>query len=556
MVTVILSWIYILVICVLIGLGTLLRFENRTFSLSGCTITGLVVITVYVEFASIFMKIGGCAHIILLLAALLSAYINRKELGQLWNRYKPVICSWEGFFYACFILLTAFYTSRGEFHTDTNIYHAAAIRIYEEYGLIKGLGNLQLHYAYNSSYLAFAAIFSLKWLLGHSLHTTTGFLETLMCLYAFRGLKDYKQHKNHITDMMRAGILLYMVINITRSMSPATDYASMYFALYIITAWCENLFEKRSSVTVYSLLSVASVFAATLKFSSCLLILLALYPAFSMIRAKKWREITRWIVCGCVVLCPFLVRNFFISGWLLYPFDKIDIFQTAWKIPKEYLIQDSNQIKVWGRCLYDVDKVNLPVRQWLPVWWTHQVGYEKMFLGAVMLALLLQALILLDKILKRQKLQPPLIILHAAIWGNIAVWFFMSPFIRYGLAFLIAVIMIALGEYLSREKKKLYSIITGSLVFCILVLVSHYGDQYIIDIAVFTKYSLKDPYYILQKDYEESQMDSVEINGNLVYFSTEDEINSYHVFPGTCYKFMLERSTLIGNRIEDGFCAK
>lgn len=556
MLSVILSWIYILLICLLIGLGTLRLFGNRNFSLNGCIITGIIVTTVYAEFASIFMKIGGCAHIILLLAALMSGYMNRKELKQLVKSYCPIICSWEGFFYTCFILLTAFYASRGEFHTDTNIYHAAAIRIFEEYGLVKGIGNLQLHYAYNSSYLAFAAIFSLKWLLGYSLHTTTGFLETFMCLYAFRGLKEFKRHKNHITDMMRVGILLYSLINITRSMSPATDYATMYFALYIITAWCENLFERQSSVTVYSLLSVAAVFTATLKFSSCLLILLAVYPAFYLIREKQWRRIILWTFCGCIILAPFLIRNYFISGWLLYPFDKIDIFHTIWKIPKEYLMQDANQIKVWGRCLYDVDQAGLPVKQWLPVWWAHQVGYEKIFLGAVVVGLLLQIVILLDKILKGQKFQPPLIILHIAIWGNIAVWFFMSPFIRYGLAFLIAVIMIALGEYLSREKRKLYGIITGSLAFCIFVFVSHYADQYIIDIGVFTKCSLNEPYYISQKDYDNSSMESLEINGNLVYFSSEGEINSYHVYPGTCYKHMLERTTLIGDRIEDGFRAK
>lgn len=556
MVSVILSWIYILLICVLIGLGTLHLTGHKTFSLSGCTIAGIIVITVYTEFTSIFMKTGGFIHMLLLLAALICGYINRKDVRLLWHRYHPMICSWEGFFYICFVLLTAFFASRGEFHTDTNIYHAAAIRIYEEYGLVKGIGNLQLHYAYNSSYLAFAAIFSLKWLLCHSLHTTTGFLETCMCLYAFRGLKEFKRHENHTTDMMRIGILLYALINITRSMSPATDYASMYFALYIITTWCENMFEKRSSITVYSLLSVAAVFTATLKFSSCLLIILALYPLFSLIRRKKWREIALWTFCGCLVLCPFLIRNYFISGWLLYPFNGIDIFETIWKIPKEYLIHDANQIKVWGRCLYDVSKVNLPVREWLPVWWNHQVGYEKMFLAAVILSLLLQIVIVFDKMIKGEKMQPSFIILHAAIWGNIAVWFFMSPFIRYGLAFLIAVIMIALGEYLSRKKEKLFGIIMGALTFCILVLTSHYADQYIIDIAVFTKYSLTDPYYVLQKDYNDCRMSVMEINGKPIYFSTEEEINSYYVFPGTCYKHMLERSTLIGNSIEEGFCAK
>lgn len=556
MLSVILSWIYIFLICALTGIGTLRLFERRAFSLSGYLIGGIITITVYAEFCSIFMKIGCCAHLILLAAALLSGYINRNTIRQLWAEYSPVIYSWEGFFYGCFIVLAAFFASRGEFHTDTNIYHAAAIRIYEEYGLVKGIGNLQLHYAYNSSYLAFASIFSLKWLLGVSLHTTTGFLEALMCLYAFRGLKNFRRRENHITDMLRIGILLYALINVTRSMSPATDYASMYFALYIITAWCENLFEGHSDIKVYSLLSVAAAFAVTLKFSSCMLVILALYPAYVLIKEKNWREIAVCFFCGCLVICPFLVRNYFISGWLLYPFDGIDIFRVPWKIPKEYLLHDANQIKVWGRCLYDVDKINLSFREWLPVWWEHQVGYEKMLLMAVVLALFLECIMLFGKLMERQRPRPPLIILYLTLWANIAVWFFTSPFIRYGLAFLIAVIMIAVGEYLSIEKYGLYSIVTGSLVFCIVVLATHYGDQYIIDIGVYAKHNLKEPYYVLQKDYDAGKMESCEINGNQIYFSTEGEINSYHVFPGTCYKTMLDRSTLLGDRIEDGFCAK
>ncbi|MBD5462907.1 MAG: hypothetical protein HDR24_07595 [Lachnospiraceae bacterium] len=556
MLLVILSWIYIFLICTLIGIGVLNLFKKRNFSLSGYLVAGIVVITVYAEFFSIFMKIGTCAHLFLLSAVLLSGYVKRDIIQQLWRRYCPVICSWEGFFYGCFVLGIAFFTSRGEFHTDTNIYHAAAIRIYEEYGLVKGIGNLQLHYAYNSSYLAFASIFSLKWLLGYSLHTTTGFLETFMCLYAFCGLKDFKRHKSHIADMMRIGILLYTLINVTRSMSPATDYATMYFVLFIITAWCENLFESHSDVTVYALMSVVAVFAVTLKFSSCLLIMLAVYPAYCFIREKKWREIIAYIFCGCIIICPFLVRNYFISGWLLYPFDGIDIFQTVWKIPKEYLLHDANQIKVWGRCLYDVDKIDMPVKQWLPIWWEHQFRYEQMFLGAVVIASILQLIMLFNRILKKKKLRLQLIILHIAIWGNIAVWFLVAPFIRYGLAFLIAVIMIAIGEYLSEKKRGFYSIVTGGLVFCIIVSVSPYWDQYITDAGVFVKQDLKAPYYIRQKDYDKGSMDSCEINGNVIWFAAEGEINSYHVFPGTCYKDMLDRSTLIGDRIEDGFCAK
>ena len=312
MAVIILSWGYMVLICALIGVGMLGLFREKRFSMTIYVVAGIIGITVYAQFFSIFAKIGMWAHVVLVVMALVSGYCNRSMVWQLWQSCKLILFSWEGFFYICFVLLIAFFTSRGEFHTDTNIYHAAAIRIYEEYGLVKGIGNLQLHYAYNSSYLAFASVFSLKWLLGSSLHATTGFLETVMCLYAFHGLRAFRQHADHVTDMMRVGILIYTLVNVTRSMSPATDYATMFLALFIVTAWCENFFEKGSDFTVYCLLTVAAVFAATLKFSCSLLILIGLYPVCRLVRERKWKEIGIFLSCGCVVLCPFLVRNYLI----------------------------------------------------------------------------------------------------------------------------------------------------------------------------------------------------------------------------------------------------
>lgn len=556
MLTILLSWIYISILCTLIGTGVLGFVRKTKFSWIHYIMAGITAITVYVEFFSIFARIGALAHGIMLLAALSAGYYRRKELGRLLKEGRAAACSWEGFFYFCFILLIAFFTSRGEFHTDTNIYHAAAIRLYEEYGVLKGAGNLQLHYAYNSSYLAFASVFSLNWLFGRSLHTTTGLLEVIMCLYAFHGLKEFKRHESHLADMMRIGILFYTLVNITRSMSPATDYAVMFFAFYIMTAWCDNIERKTTGTAEYALLAVAGVFVATMKFSSCLLVLLAVYPAAVLVKEKKWKEIAVYIACGCVVLLPFFIRNYLISGWLLYPFDGIDLFNPVWKIPEEYLLVDAGQIKVWGRCLYDIAKIDLPVTQWFPIWWEHQFRYEQMFLGAVVLAAVLQGIVLLVKLAQKQRISFPLAVLHLAIWGNLAVWFFMAPFIRYGLAFLFAVIMMAVGECISIRRKGFISIVTGGLLFCILVSVSPYWDQYITDAGVFVKHTLREPYYILQKDYDGGNMESREINGNRIYVSTGGEVNSYHVFPGTCYEHMLERSTLIGDEIRDGFRAK
>lgn len=555
MLAVILSWIYIFFICLIVGTGLLGVCKNQKFSMTWYLVAGIVVITVYVEFFSLIGKIGWIAHLVMLAAVFLSGCFQRKKLAELWKEYKPVLFSWEGFFYLCFLVLIAFFTSRGSFHTDTNIYHAQSIRLYEEYGFIKGMGNLQLHFAYNSAYFAFASIFSLNWLFGRSLHTTTGFIEVFMCLYAFHGLKSFKLHKSHIADMMRAAILFYTLVIITGSMSPASDYVTMYFVLFIITAWCENV-EGDKDVAVYSLLTVAAVFVATLKFSACLLVLAVIYPAVFLVKEKRWKETGVYLGSGLVILLPFFIRNFLISGWLLYPFNGIDLFQVEWKIPEEYLLVDANQIKVWGRCLYDVDKVDWPVSKWLPIWWEGQERYEQMLLGAVCLGCALLVIQWAAKIWKHKKIRWDLFTLEMTILVCMAAWFFMAPFIRYGLAFLFAVIMIPAGEWLSEEKRGLYSIVTGGLIFCILVSVSPYWDHYITDAGVFVKQNLTQPYYLIQKDYDRTEVGSCEINGNLIYYPESGEINDYHVFPGTCYKPMLERSTLIGNEIKDGFRAK
>lgn len=552
MVSVILSWFYISLICTLIGVGTLGFIKNIKFSWIWYFISGMVVITVYVEIFSIFAKIGVCAHMLLLAVTVFIGVMRRGKIKELFKEYLSVLCSWEGFFYCCFLIFIAYFTSRGNFHTDTNIYHAQSIRLYEEYGMLKGAGNLQLHLAYNSAYLAFASIFSLKWLFGYSLHTTTGLLELSMCLYAFHGLKDFKQHKSHITDLMKIGILFYVLVILTGSMSPATDYATMLFVLFIITAWCENLEGKRE-LTIYALLSVGAVYTMTLKFSACLLALLAIYPAVCLIKENKWKEIRGYIVCGCIILFPFLIRNYFISGWLLYPFGAIDLFRVEWKVPKDYLILDTNLIKVWGRCLYDVEKADWSISQWLPIWWEHQERYEQMLLGAVVIGAVLQFVMLIDRIVKKLKLRWELVVLYLTIWGNVAVWLFMAPFIRFDLAFLFAVIMIAVGTCISEKRHGFHSILTGGMLFCILVSVSPYWDHYITDAGVFIKQKLREPYYLIQKDYDAGNMESIDINGNIIYYSTGNEINSYHVYPGTCYPGMLERLALMGDRIEDGF---
>ncbi|MBR3606362.1 MAG: hypothetical protein IKL51_02145 [Lachnospiraceae bacterium] len=561
MIIVILSWIYYFFLCGFIGIGLkkiLTTVLKRDWEFQGIDylITGIVGITVYASFASIITKVGMLVHLVLLLVAAFSGLLCKREIKEWLPKAKKLMFSWEGFFYLCFILLIAFFTSRGKFHTDTNIYHAQNIRLYEEYGIIKGMANLQLHYGYNSLYLAFAAIMSLSWLLPWSLHTTTGFIEVILCIYAFHHLRTFKERNCHLEDAGCVVILFYALVNVTGSISPATDYPTMFFSIYMISVWMRAM-ERKSHYSVYALLAVFSVFLGVLKLSAIAMAAVVIYPAFFLVKEKKWREIGVYLGLGILILTPYLIRNVILSGWLIYPLEVIDLFQVDWKVPLEYLLVDSHQIKVWGRCLYDVNLIDLQVKEWLPIWWEGQERYDQMLMGANVLGLFLAFLNLIYKTAKKIEVRIELIVLYIGMIASALVWFFMAPFIRYGLAFLLTLPLISMASWYDYKKKGLHSIITGSVVVCMFFCFSPYVDNYVTDDGVFIKQNLFEPYYVIPKDYDVGGTESMMIKGNVIYYNApehgEGEINSYHYFPNTAYKFMLERSTLVSEDIKDGF---
>ena len=564
MLIVIISWIYYTLLCVIIGIGLerfLVKIIKPTWKFQAIDymVAGIVGITIYASFFSLLYKVGMIAHLGILLAAIAIGYINRKFLVDLLKRGKQLLFSWEGFFFLCFIILIAFFTSRGNFHTDTNIYHAQNIRLYEEYGILKGMANLQLHYGYNSLYLAFVAVLSMSWILPWSLHTTTGFIEVILCLYALHHLKDFKRHKDHLEDAGCVAILAYALVNITGSMSPATDYPTMFLSLYMITVWLRAI-EERAHYSVYAILSVFAVFLGTLKLSAIAMAFVVVYPAFFLLKEKKWKEIVIFIGMGMIVLLPYLIRNVILSGWLIYPFEAIDLFNVEWKVPLEYLLVDANQIKVWGRCLYDINLIDMPMKQWIPIWWESQERYSQMLLLSNVLGMILAGCNLYYKWKNRMEVRTEMLTLYAGMIASAVLWFVQAPFVRYGLGFLLVIPVLAMASWYDYEKRGLQSIVTGSVVFLMFLCFSPYVDHYTTDAGVFLKQRLKEPYYICQKDYDLGSIGNYEINGNIIYYNDyieeEGERNSYHYFPNTCYEFMLERSTLVGNDIKDGFIPK
>ena len=545
MLSVFLNWTYIFFITQLIGLGfykLMNRFAPCTykFCISRNTVCGMVITTVYAQFFSLFYKVGLIANLILLVLCILIIFQNKRTLLEYLTYIKQITFSWDGVLYLGVLILFSYAASRGIFHTDTILYHARSIRWYEEVGVVKGLANLQWHFGYNSASFSFAALFSLSFLGIQSFHCTTSYIAAVFCIWSLYNLKEFSSHKTHVTDMCCVAILFYALVNLSGFMSPASDYVTMFFCLYLIARWAEEIESGKNSIPTFALLCVLAVFLCTLKLSVCPIILLTVYPAYYLIKDKQYKQIVLYQVVGIIVCLPFLTRNVLISGWLLYPFPAIDLFRVDWKLPIEYVISDSETIKVWAKCLYDTSLADISMREWIPIWWSSQERYAQMLLYCNVLAACLDVVILLHRLIKKEKININLILLNIVIMTCSATWFVLAPFIRYGLAFLLATPMLAVGMWLHKKEPGLYQLVTGGIVILMFFMGSSYWEHYFTDDMVFLKHNLTEPYYIIQKDYA----------------ADPDSKAAYYTFPCTNYPQLPPDIELRGNSYENGFCNK
>ncbi len=274
MISVLLSWIYIVVTAFLVGfavcsmIGRLLGYRVRDpVSITG---TGLVTVTVYAQVFSLFYKVGAAANLLLVLACLATALVSWRQIGEVLSvSWRQKGAAWK-LIMAVSIAVWCFCTSRGYMHYDSDLYHAQSIRWIEEYGIVKGLGNIHVRLAYNSSFFALSALYSLHFLGIRPLHAVNGLMALLLwtqVLPLFYSRK-YRGERMLVTDFARLGALYYLTVIYSDVVAPASDYAIMCTVFFIVIKWLSLLESKEESVVPYALLCVAGVYAVTLKLTA------------------------------------------------------------------------------------------------------------------------------------------------------------------------------------------------------------------------------------------------------------------------------------------------
>ena len=146
------------------------------------------------------------------------------------------------------------------------------------------------------------------------------------------------------------------------------------------------------------------------------------------------------ITCAIIIL-PWLIRNYYLSGYLIFPFPNLDIFNPDWKMPDAAADFEHRSISNWakmqGANYMNVEKMS--VFQWFPNWFynissTWRILVILAFSSPLILSLAFVFRSRLKSVLDFQKI---LIIWLTAFTGTL-FWFFTAPDVRFGFPFIIA----------------------------------------------------------------------------------------------------------------------
>ena len=580
MISVLINWSYVFITTYIIGYFTLSRAyrfykHERHIGIMSSVMAGLAITTAYAGFFSIFYKVGIVANIVMILFCVLFVWLDRthytdilsdinggKFIGRIFGSGSTRIIKVIAFL--IFFVAALFFTTEGNFFSDSGYYHEQAIRWIEEFGTVKGSVHILKRLAYNSCYFCQCALYSMKDIFSQSLHCLSGFYGILVMGYALSGF-----NKSIRTNAIRLAPFVYFILLCSEITSPASDYPLVFSVFYVVIRWFELRDDNEEHYSPYALLSLFVVFLISIKLTVGCLILIVIKPAIAMIKEKRIKEIITSIMAGIIILLPYFIRNYIICGWLIYPFTKIDIFNPDWKLPMRHVQADADEIKVWGRGMGQIGgQVTDGIKVWLPHWWEYMSVPNRMIVASAIIVLSVYLVYRVCRFISEvirhgiKKTATEVVIdnidryiFEVALLFSLLYWFFESPLFRYGVCYIIVAMFYAIGDMLGEAWNKSVIIKVAVVLICVLTMIPFTNGiiEYFKWNYECILYNSDYEYFVMQEDYPRVEYGTTEINGVTFYYPKEElgQIG-YHMFPALWFNGT-DNVESRGDKITDGY---
>lgn len=518
----------------------------------GYVMTGLAVITVYAQLFSLFYKVGLLANLLLLVICGVTLAVFRRQIGkELRERYLRTSVGMK-IFYAVIFVLFAYGASRGIIHYDTGLYHAQSIRWIEEYGVVKGLGNLHCRLAYNSASFCLSAFYSFAFLGGQSFHCAAGVFALLLAKVCGELAEAWRRKRLFLSDIARMMGIYYLLIIFDEIISPASDYFMVLTVFYIVIRYLDLAEREEKSWFPFALLSLLCVYTMSIKLSAALIVLLTVKPAVMLIKERNLRGIFCFTGLGILMIAPYFIRNVVISGWMVYPFTSIDFFQVDWRIPKGIADYDAKEIQVWGRGIHDVARYGEPVSSWFGDWFALQGMIDRLFIVMGITAAPVSAAAYITALICKWEKYRDMMLAAVTVNLSFLFWLLSAPLIRYGCVYVWLAAPLTFGGlalWLIKNGGEKHGF--GKWFWRLVYLAAAAAGCYKLGAFGSELTGAYSPqYFIVQKDYEDYETIGYEINHITFYYPAAGDRTGYDAFPSAPSKAEIE---LRGDSLAEGF---
>lgn len=359
---------------------------------------------------------------------------------------------------------------------DTESYHIQMVKWIHQYGTVPGIANVHERFGFNSSWFTSIAVFSFP--TTYNFYTVlNGTLSVWFSLYLWMNADALFK----LTNISRAptkefiSLLIFTVCLLAwpliRGNASTANYdiitAVIVFVLFIESIHAEK---EVSSFPFEAEWMVWPVYLFTVRIINFPLLLLPLSLSVLYLNKKHWKPIYFYSAFSLVLVLPFLMRTFLLSGFFFYPSPFADFFYVDWKVDKKVVNDLLYYIKYFNR----VNPMFQPIQetatlhglQWIPYWYRYLFIYDKLIVIPGLCGYLLFIM------WKRKAIwqHPFLLIFLTALVLQLALWFCIAPDPRFAYGCFLcgfALLLFPFAAFLKSSflKSSAYAITVGVFIF-------------------------------------------------------------------------------------------
>ncbi|EJP17577.1 putative membrane protein [Leptospira interrogans str. FPW2026] len=404
------------------------------FQFTDRILVGLSVTNTLVSLVSLFLPITILVLFIFLSFCFVFLYFERKNLKLLTfgliHKNIIVIITFP------FLLSALVFSLNPPFAYDSGLYHIQSIKWIQEYSVVPGLANLHGRFGFNPNIFTIFALTSLKEIFKQEIFSVNFVIYSILVLHSINRIYKILKQEGFTNSFLLHSIVLFLILEQFMSLSsPTPDLISIVLPLYILTNLPKNENGIHSKLNLENYFSsiILSVYTISVKLATiplCILILLLI------IRYKfDGKKLLIVISIIFLILLPWLIRNVILSGYLIYPFSAIDIFNFDWKVPLNAVVSEKLSITGWARNPGEGYKEAAQMKfwEWFPIWWNTISKLNRLF---IVISFLSPIFIFIYSLFKKIKIDFQTFAILFTSWIGVIFWILLAPDIRFGKAFL------------------------------------------------------------------------------------------------------------------------